>query len=196
MVSLRWLALFHDFGWAREANWGQACLAYLYLSLDILNRGTLRQLVGPWKLFKVSSFFLFFCSFLQTCTSYLCKLCSFICHLGLQNCISYFCKLCPCFYSVNYHLATISVFCKLSSCKLYLVHPMNCHLFSCKISSCKLSFIVIQTIISFLANYYLANCVFSFQRWAMKYGLITYAAEVDLRSFPSIRAHFKELSSE
>ena len=30
----------------------------------------------------------------------------------------------------------------------------------------------------------------------MKYGLITYGAEVDLRSFPSIRAHFKELSSE
>ena len=30
-----------------EANWGQACLVYLYSSLDTLNRGTLRHLVGP-----------------------------------------------------------------------------------------------------------------------------------------------------
>ena len=60
MVSLRCLALFHDFGEAREANGGQACLAYLYSSFDIVNWGTPRQLVGPWKLFEVSSFFLLF----------------------------------------------------------------------------------------------------------------------------------------
>ena len=42
MVSLRWLALFRDFTEAREANYGQVCLAYLYSSLDMLSRGTLR----------------------------------------------------------------------------------------------------------------------------------------------------------
>jgi len=47
MVSLRWLALFQDFADARRANWGQACLAYLYSTLDTLSWGTLRQLVGP-----------------------------------------------------------------------------------------------------------------------------------------------------
>ena len=29
-VSLRWLTLFQDFGEARRANWGKACLAYLF----------------------------------------------------------------------------------------------------------------------------------------------------------------------
>ncbi|KAL0015467.1 hypothetical protein SO802_002536 [Lithocarpus litseifolius] len=52
-MSLRWLAFFHDIKRARDANWGQVCLAYLY-SLDALSRGTLRQLVGPWKLFEVN----------------------------------------------------------------------------------------------------------------------------------------------
>ena len=54
MVSLRWLTLFRDFGEVRRANWGQACLAYLYSTFDTLNRGTLRQLVGTWKLLEVS----------------------------------------------------------------------------------------------------------------------------------------------
>ena len=45
-MSLRWSALFRDFEDDWEANWGQACLVYLY-SLDTLNRGTLRHLVGP-----------------------------------------------------------------------------------------------------------------------------------------------------
>ena len=54
-VSLRWLTLFQDFGEAQRANWEQACLAYLYSTFDTLSRGTLRQLVGPWKLLKVSS---------------------------------------------------------------------------------------------------------------------------------------------
>ena len=53
-MSLRWLALFHDFEEAREANWGQVCLAYLYSSLDMLSRGTLHQLLGPWKLLEVN----------------------------------------------------------------------------------------------------------------------------------------------
>ena len=53
-MSLRWLALFHYFEEAREANWGQVCLAYLYSSLDTLSRGTLHQLLGPWKLLEVS----------------------------------------------------------------------------------------------------------------------------------------------
>jgi len=37
MVSLRWLTLFQDFVEAQRANWGQACLAYLYSTLDILS---------------------------------------------------------------------------------------------------------------------------------------------------------------
>ena len=49
-VSLRWLSHFRDFKGALEASWGQACLAYLYSSLDTLNRRTLCQLVGPGKL--------------------------------------------------------------------------------------------------------------------------------------------------
>ena len=54
-VSLRWLTLFQDFREAQRANWEQACLAYLYSTFDTLSRGTLRQLVGPWKLLEVSS---------------------------------------------------------------------------------------------------------------------------------------------
>ena len=56
MVSLRWLALFQDFERAQTANWGKAFLAYFYSSLDTLSRGTLHQLVGPWKLLEVSFF--------------------------------------------------------------------------------------------------------------------------------------------
>ena len=40
-MSLRWLTLFRDFGEAWKANWGQACLSYLYSTLDTLSRGTL-----------------------------------------------------------------------------------------------------------------------------------------------------------
>ncbi|KAL0008258.1 hypothetical protein SO802_009760 [Lithocarpus litseifolius] len=49
LVSLRWLTLFQDFAEARRANWGQACLAYLYSTLDTFSRGTLRLtgLHGP-----------------------------------------------------------------------------------------------------------------------------------------------------
>ena len=54
-VSSSWLTLFQDFGGAWRANWGQACLAYLYSTLDTLSWGTLQQLVGPWKLLKFSS---------------------------------------------------------------------------------------------------------------------------------------------
>ena len=46
MVSLRWLALFRDFGEAQEAYYVQACLAYLNSSLDTLSRRTLHHLVG------------------------------------------------------------------------------------------------------------------------------------------------------
>ena len=53
-MSLRWLALFQDFGKAQANNQGSICLAYLYSSLDTLSQGTLRRLVGPWKLLKIS----------------------------------------------------------------------------------------------------------------------------------------------
>ena len=72
MVSLRWLTLFQDFADTRRANWGQACLAYLYSTLDTLSWGTLRQLVRSWKLLEVSSLFIS-CNFiysLQSCKLY------------------------------------------------------------------------------------------------------------------------------
>ncbi|KAK9988574.1 hypothetical protein SO802_028813 [Lithocarpus litseifolius] len=47
MLSLRWLILFHDFTEAQRANWGQACLAYLYSTFNTLSWGTLRQLEEP-----------------------------------------------------------------------------------------------------------------------------------------------------
>ena len=58
-VSLRWLNFFRDFGEVWKANWGQACLAYLYSTLDTLSQGTLRQFVAPWKLLEVSYLFIF-----------------------------------------------------------------------------------------------------------------------------------------
>ncbi|XP_030964283.1 protein MAIN-LIKE 1-like [Quercus lobata] len=57
-VSLRWLTLFQDFGEAQRANWGQACLAYHYSTLDTLTWGILRQLVGLWDLLEFSSLFI------------------------------------------------------------------------------------------------------------------------------------------
>ena len=97
--------------------------------------------------------------------------CSFL--LACTSCLR---KLC----SSICHLGLqncISCFCKLCSC-LYLV---NYHF---------------ATVIYFLANCHLANCAFSFQCYAMRYGLIAHGAKVDLRSFPSVRAHFDGLSSE
>lgn len=56
---------------------------------------------------------------------------------------------------------------------------------------CKLYLLFLQTIILQISSY---NCVSSFQRWAMKYGLIACVADVDLKSFSSVRAHFEGLS--
>ena len=75
MVSLRWLTLFQDFAEARRVNQGQACLAYLYSTLDTFSRGTLRQLVGPWKLLEVSSLSI---SCISICSLQSCKLSSCI----------------------------------------------------------------------------------------------------------------------
>ena len=64
-VSLRWLTLFQDFVDARRANWGQACLVYLYCNFDTFSQGTLRQLVRPWNLLEVSFLsisYIFICS--------------------------------------------------------------------------------------------------------------------------------------
>ena len=47
-MSLRWLALFQDFRETQRANWGQACLAYFYSTLDTLNWSTLWQLVRSY----------------------------------------------------------------------------------------------------------------------------------------------------
>ena len=51
--------------------------------------------------------------------------------------------------------------------------------------------IILQTVLS-----HFANCVSSFQHWAIKYGLIAHEAEVDLKSFSLVRAHFDGLSSD
>ena len=91
VVSLRWLTLFQGFADAWRANWGQACLAYLYSSLDTLSRGTLRQLVGPWKLLKVSS---------------LSISCIFICSLQSS-------KL---YHLANYHFANCTILQTVPSC--------------------------------------------------------------------------------
>ena len=53
-MSLRWLTLFQDFVDAQRANWGQACLVYLYCNFDTFSQGTLRQLIGPCKLLEFS----------------------------------------------------------------------------------------------------------------------------------------------
>ena len=45
IAFLRWLSLFRDFEESQKADWGQACLAYLYFSLDTLSGWTLRQLM-------------------------------------------------------------------------------------------------------------------------------------------------------
>ena len=71
-VSLGWLILFQDFVDAWRVNWGQACLAFLYSTLNTFSWGTLQQLVGPWKLFDDSSLSIsciLICSF-QSCNLY------------------------------------------------------------------------------------------------------------------------------
>jgi len=72
---------------------------------------------------------------------------------------------------------------------------------------------LLQIVPYFLANYHLANCIcvlylancvilqivillFSLQRWALKYVLIARGADVDLKNFPSVRAHLNHLSSK
>ena len=111
-VSLRWLALFRDFGATRGANWGQACLAYLYLCLDILNQGHLRQLMRPWKLMEVSFFLSLSFSFYSSCK----------CKRKLQSMFLqtiFILSLCH----VNYHLANYI--------HLYAVILANCiHLYT------------------------------------------------------------------
>ena len=64
MVLLRWLTFFQDFGEARRANCRQACLAYLYSTLDTLSQGTLQQLAGPWKLLEEVSSLSISCIFI------------------------------------------------------------------------------------------------------------------------------------
>ena len=56
------------------------------------------------------------------------------------------------------------------------VHLANCTHSSCKLSSCKLY--------PFLP----------FQRWAVQYGLIAHGTNVDLKSFPLVKAYFERLS--
>ena len=92
MVSLRWLALFRDFGEAQEAYYVQACLAYLYSSLDTLSRRTLHHLVGLGS--SLRSIFLHF----------------LVCGLCIQT------KLCiMLLQDISMRLS-----CKLSSCKLHI----------------------------------------------------------------------------
>ena len=92
----------------------------------------------------------------------------------------------------------MSLSCKLSSChcicisQIIILQTVPCP--SGELTSVFLQTIILQTVIYFIANCHFANYVFSFQHWTMKYDFITCGAKVDLRSFPSVRAHFNELS--
>ena len=107
-MSLRWMTLFRDFERVWTAYYGQACLAYFYSSLDTLSRGTLRQLVGPWKLLKVS-FFPFYLQFMHSHHFWLRLMYIFL----LTAFILIYCKLLfdklPCLCLANY---------TITSCKL------------------------------------------------------------------------------
>ena len=172
-MSLRWLALFQDFERARDANWGQACLAYFYSSLDTLSQGTLYQLAGPWKLLEVSfsSFSLVNHAFstlaitythmsfrLTLCIIFLlaalifasCKLSSYkLPYLYLANYAITSCKL-SYLYLVNYAITSY----KPSFYKLLYLYLANCHF-------------LLHTIPCSLANCHLANfCFFSAGSWS------------------------------
>ena len=183
MMSLRWLAFFRDFGEAREANWSQACHAYLYSSLDTLNWGTLHQLVEPWKLLEVSSFFLFFSSFLLTCTLCLCNVIQVYkaASHAFANCAYVFILQTIILQLSFISLKTVIYF--LANYYLANSHIANFHLANCHLANC------------YPATCHLLNCAFSFQRWIVKYVLIARGEEVNLRSTTSIRAHFDGLSS-
>ena len=102
-MSLRWLTQFQDFGEARRANQGQACLAYLYSTLNTLSRGTLWQLVGRQKLLEVSS---------------LAISCILIC--SLQSCKMY--------YLANYHLASnlwLALLFAVVGCQVWPYNPKH-----------------------------------------------------------------------
>ena len=135
-----------------EGQLGQACLAYLYFSLDTLSRGTLYQLMGPWKLLEVS------CLFSSSIALILLILVIIFTHMLLRK--------------ITHHALY----------KLYLcLHLANCIHSSCKLSSCKLYLFILQTIIlqtvsihhvnyiHSLVNYHLANCIsfLPFQHWAV-----------------------------
>ena len=137
------------------------------------------------------------------CTPCICKLCSSTCHLGLTK-----------LYLMFLQTVFMSLSCKLSSCKLhsylFILQTIPSHLANYTHSSCKLYPVILQMVPIHFANCthssckmclcptncHFVNCVLYFQRWAIKYGLIARGAEVDLRSFSSIRTHFDNLSSK
>ena len=103
----------------------------------------------------------------------------------LENYASHFCKLYPYMYLANYYLANCIHIHTLQTVPILLTH---CHLANYHLANCHLAHY-------HLAHYHLANChlanyVFFFQCWAIKYGLITHGAEVDLKSFSLVRIHF------
>lgn len=109
---------------------GQVCLAYLYSTLDTLSWVTLRQFVGPWKLFKVSSLFSSFVApvlpilaiiFIHVLFRYRKST-----HHALANCSYVFILQIIILQTVSIYLASYI----RSSCKLHLFY---------KLSSCKLS---------------------------------------------------------
>ena len=106
--------------------------AYLYSSLDTLSQRTPRQLVGPWKLLKVSLLFFFF-SFVVHVFPILAII--FI-HVWLKKTMPR--VLHSCLYLANCHLATAF---------LANYHLANCNYFSCKLSSCKLHSFILQIVI-------------------------------------------------
>lgn len=164
IVSLRWLALFRDFEGGGEANWGQACLAYLYSRLDTLSRWTLCQLVEPWKLLQVSFFPFSFVALVhakKNCNSCFCKLSSY----SLLSCKLSSCKLYP---SCTLYSCKLYSSYTLYSCKLY----SSCTLYSCKLySPCILCTCKLYLSLPFFLSVGSFDMVLSFKGWTYVLGI-------------------------
>lgn len=150
---------------------GQVCLAYLYSTLDTRSWVTLRQFVGPWKLFKVSSLF----------SSFVAPVLPILAIIFIHVLFRYR-------KSTHHALANCSYVFIL---QIIILQTVSIYLASYIRSSCKLHLFILQTVLLQIVTLF-----FPLQRWAFQYGFIARSAEVDFRSFSSVRAYFKGLSSD
>ena len=140
-ISLRWLALFRLFEDARKMNLGHACPAYLYSTMDSMSQGSLRQHVGPWKLWVVRSLFFSALSFIIVLITYLANFiscpcnysisCILNCLLGLQTILSVLASILYLGFSLANYSWLVSNIVAYSS-KLFPTCKLNlCHLCLC-----------------------------------------------------------------